>query len=164
MKSLDQIDADIAQVNTLATDIDAKAEKRAAINATNTPGDDNDAFIISQPGSYCLTGNVATGLPNGIEVTAGGVTVDLNGFAVLHSGTTAEYHSPWQVRHVRSPFVIVIFFHSNRVYVAWAEIASLLALVAGFGFVGLRFHIFWIGGNSHLDRDSYPLRINVDSR
>ena len=50
--------------------------------------------------------------------------------------------------------VIMIFFHRNRVYDAWAKIASLLALVAGFGFAALGFIL--LGWRSyHLDRDSY---------
>ncbi len=61
-------------------------EPRIAINQTNTPGDANSIFRITQPGSYYLTGNVsgASGF-HGIEVasTVGLVTIDLNGFALL---------------------------------------------------------------------------------
>ncbi len=50
--------------------------------------------------------------------------------------------------------VIFIFFHRNRVYVAWAKVASLLALVAGFGFAALGFRLLdW--QSYHLDRASY---------
>jgi hypothetical protein len=65
----------------------AEVEPRTAINAINTPGD-NDAspslFKISQPGSYYLTGNI-TGVAgrHGIEIAASGVTLDLNGFEIL---------------------------------------------------------------------------------
>ncbi len=68
-------------------------EARIAINATNTPGDPlSDAspstFKISQPGSYYLTANVAGEAGKaGIEITADGVTVDLNGFIVAGAGT-----------------------------------------------------------------------------
>lgn len=61
-----------------------EVEPRIAINATNTPGD-NDAspslFKITQPGSYYLTGNI-TGVVgrHGIEIVASGVTIDLCGF------------------------------------------------------------------------------------
>jgi parallel beta-helix repeat protein len=65
-------------------------EPRIAINAANTPGD-NDAtpslFKITQPGSYYLTSNIA--LVNGrsaIEVTASAVTIDLNGFSISGIG------------------------------------------------------------------------------
>ena len=65
-------------------------EPRIAINAVNTPGD-NDAtpsqFKITQPGSYYLEANITVnGAKNGIEIAAlHGVTIDLNGF-VLSGG------------------------------------------------------------------------------
>lgn len=61
-----------------------EVEPRIAINATNTPGDANSLFKISQPGSYYLTGNI-TGVAgsHGIEIAASGVTVDLNGFELI---------------------------------------------------------------------------------
>lgn len=59
-------------------------EPRVAINATNTPGDVDSLFRITQSGSYYLTGNVQ-GVANkhGIKVTADNVTIDLNGFTML---------------------------------------------------------------------------------
>lgn len=61
-----------------------EVEPRIAINATNTPGDANSLFKISQPGSYYLTGNI-TGEAgkHGIEIVASGVTLDLNGFDLV---------------------------------------------------------------------------------
>ncbi|HZW08787.1 MAG TPA: right-handed parallel beta-helix repeat-containing protein [Phycisphaerales bacterium] len=58
-----------------------QVEPRIAISTANTPGDSDSLFRITQPGSYYLTGNV-TGVAgkSGIEIAAGGVTVDLNGF------------------------------------------------------------------------------------
>jgi len=58
-----------------------EVEPRIAINATNTPGDANSLFKITQPGSYYLTGNI-TGVAgkHGVEITASGVTLDLMGF------------------------------------------------------------------------------------
>lgn len=58
-----------------------EVEPRIAINATNTPGDADSIFKITQPGSYYLTGNI-TGVSgkHGIEITASGVTLDLGGF------------------------------------------------------------------------------------
>jgi parallel beta-helix repeat protein len=68
MKSLDQI------------------QPRTIINATNTPGDANNDFIISAPGSYYLTGNLnATKSNSGIQVAAGDVTIDLNGFRIVRT-------------------------------------------------------------------------------
>ena len=59
-------------------------EPRIAITATNTPGDNDSLFKITQPGSYYLTGNI-TGVTgkHGIEIVASGVTVDLNGFDLV---------------------------------------------------------------------------------
>ncbi len=65
-------------------------EPRTIVNATNTPGDANNTFIISTPGSYYLTGNV-TGEPDkhGISIQADDVTLDLNGFALVSGGAGA---------------------------------------------------------------------------
>ncbi|MCK6476218.1 MAG: right-handed parallel beta-helix repeat-containing protein [Phycisphaerales bacterium] len=61
-----------------------EVEPRIAISAATTPGDGDSTFKITQPGSYYLTGNVtgASG-KSGIEIAASGVTIDLNGFALL---------------------------------------------------------------------------------
>ena len=59
-------------------------ESRIAVNATNTPGDTDSLFKITQPGSYYLTGNVtALSGKMGIEIAADQVTLDLNGFALV---------------------------------------------------------------------------------
>jgi hypothetical protein len=58
-------------------------QPRTAINATNTPADASNVFVISQPGSYYLTGNVAVAAgKNGIKIAASHVTIDLNGFTI----------------------------------------------------------------------------------
>ncbi|MCC6230855.1 MAG: hypothetical protein IT432_16715 [Phycisphaerales bacterium] len=61
-----------------------EVEPRIAINATNTPGDADSLFKITQPGSYYLTGNI-TGVSGkgGIEVASDNVSIDLCGFAVV---------------------------------------------------------------------------------
>ena len=61
-----------------------EVEPRIAINATNTPGDADSRFKITQPGSYYLTGNI-TGVAgrHGIEIAASGVTLDLMGFDLV---------------------------------------------------------------------------------
>jgi parallel beta-helix repeat protein len=61
-----------------------EVEPRVAINATNTPGDADSVFSITQSGSYYLTGNV-TGQSgkHGIQLEADGVTLDLSGFTLL---------------------------------------------------------------------------------
>ena len=58
-----------------------QVEPRTPIDATHTPGDADSLFKITQPGSYYLTGNI-TGVAakHGIEIAAGGVTLDLMGF------------------------------------------------------------------------------------
>ena len=58
-------------------------EPRTEINATNTPGDADSIFKITQSGSYYLSGNL-TGVAAkyGIEIAANDVTLDLNGFAL----------------------------------------------------------------------------------
>ena len=71
MKSLDQI-----------------SSTGIALNATNTPGDASNHFIISQPGSYYLTGNLAVTETNAIRVAAPGVTIDLNGFQISSTNAT----------------------------------------------------------------------------
>ena len=65
-----------------------QVEPRTPIDETRTPGDANHQHIISAPGSYYLTGNLAVGRPNGIRVTVEGVTVDLNGFEVSRGSGT----------------------------------------------------------------------------
>ena len=66
-----------------------QVEARVIVNAANTPGDEANTFIISQPGSYYLTGNI-TGEPDkhGISIRADNVTLDLNGFALSSGGGT----------------------------------------------------------------------------
>src|SRR5690349_8518937 len=59
-----------------------QVEARTIVNATNTPGDATNTFIINTPGSYYLTSTIIgeTG-KNGISIQADDVTLDLNGFA-----------------------------------------------------------------------------------
>ncbi|MCA9277040.1 MAG: right-handed parallel beta-helix repeat-containing protein [Phycisphaerales bacterium] len=62
-------------------------EPRIAISSTNTPGDADSMFKITQPGSYYLTSNI-TGVigRHGIKVAASGVTINLNGFIMRGLG------------------------------------------------------------------------------
>ena len=66
-------------------------EPRIALNATNTPGDADSVYKITQPGSYYLTGNLSgVSGKRGIEIDASDVTIDLNGFeAIGGSGSLA---------------------------------------------------------------------------
>ena len=64
-------------------------EPRTIVNAVNTPGNANNLFIISQPGSYYLTTNlVGVSGKNGISITVNNVTLDLNGFALLGASSS----------------------------------------------------------------------------
>jgi hypothetical protein len=68
-----------------------EVEPRTAINLTNTPGDSDSTFKITQPGSYYLTQNHVTrpGAFIGIEIAASNVTIDLNGFMLSGGGGAA---------------------------------------------------------------------------
>ncbi len=49
------------------------------------PGDTNYHHIIDAPGSYYLTGNLEATLTHGVDIRAGGVTLDLGGFSISRS-------------------------------------------------------------------------------
>ncbi len=59
-----------------------EVEPRMAVQSLS--GDANSLYVISQPGSYYLTGNI-TGEPNkcGIMIAANNVTLDLMGFSLI---------------------------------------------------------------------------------
>jgi len=61
----------------------SEVEPRIPINDTNTPTSATGRFVISQPGSYYLTGNL-TGVSgkHAIEITTSNVTLDLCGFTL----------------------------------------------------------------------------------
>jgi Right handed beta helix region len=70
-------------------------EVEARTPVQSLAGDSSTLYIISQPGSYYLTGNV-TGVSgqNGIVVTVANVSIDLNGFALIGvSGSTNAIHA-----------------------------------------------------------------------
>src|ERR1051326_7927174 len=68
----------------------SEVEPRIAINATNTPGDSTCTYLITQPGSYYLTGNVTgASARSGIKIAASDVTLDLNGFTL--TGVSGSY-------------------------------------------------------------------------
>jgi parallel beta-helix repeat protein len=66
-----------------------QVEPRTPIDAVHTPGDASNEFIISQAGSYYLTGSLNVGKTTGIGITAAGVTVDLNGFPITRTSGSA---------------------------------------------------------------------------
>lgn len=78
-----------------------QVEARRPVNATNTPGSSVSEFIINQPGSYYLTGNIATAKEVGIRIAASGVTLDLNGFEISFNGSFGA-ESGVEIRGARS--------------------------------------------------------------
>jgi len=69
-----------------------EVEPRTAINSTNTPGDSDSAFRITESGSYYLAQNFSIlgflSDLHAIEIAANNVTIDLNGFTLTGlSGT-----------------------------------------------------------------------------
>lgn len=67
----------------------AEVEPRAAVQAL--PGDAEALHVITQPGSYYLTGNI-TGVAGkaAIKIASADVTLDLGGFAVTGPGPTSN--------------------------------------------------------------------------
>ncbi len=57
-------------------------EPRIPIGPDTTPGNGSSKFVITQPGSYYLTGNIDVASGRGITVLADMVTIDLNGFSM----------------------------------------------------------------------------------
>jgi len=85
-----------------------EVEPRTAINATNTPGDADSVFRITQSGTYYLTGNV-TALAGrmGIEVATGWVTIDLNGFQIAGvPGSLDGINALGGKVHIRNGFIV----------------------------------------------------------
>ncbi len=61
-----------------------EVEPRTIVSQINTPGDLTATFVISQPGSYYLTGDVVGEFTkHGIRIDARDVTLDLSGFRVI---------------------------------------------------------------------------------
>lgn len=63
-------------------------EPRTPIGPTTTPGDGTATYVISQPGSYYLTGGITTTAGKaGIRIAASRVTIDLMGFTISGPGS-----------------------------------------------------------------------------
>ncbi|HYC99625.1 MAG TPA: right-handed parallel beta-helix repeat-containing protein [Phycisphaerales bacterium] len=61
----------------------AGPEPRTPISAATTPGDATNLYLITQPGSYYLTGNInGVAGKRGIGIAVSGVSIDLNGFTM----------------------------------------------------------------------------------
>ena len=82
-----------------------QVQPRTPVDSTNTPGDGNNSFIISQPGSYYLAGNIGgvTG-KHGISIQSDDVTLDLNGFILGTTGSTT--HNGIEIPNVQSNITV----------------------------------------------------------
>ena len=66
----------------------SQVEPRTPVDAVHTPGNGSAEFIIANSGSYYLTTNIiGVSSENGIAITAGNVTLDLNGFSLVGPST-----------------------------------------------------------------------------
>lgn len=76
-------------------------EPRTPIGPETTPGDPNASFIISQPGSYYLTGNfIGEIMKHGIVIQSDDVSIDLMGFTLQGiSGSQDGISSAGAARH-----------------------------------------------------------------
>ena len=108
-----------------------QVEPRKEVNATNTPGNAQNLFVINAPGSYYLSGNI-TGVSgkNGIFIIGADVSLDLNGFVLtgvpgsldgitlgsrnttIRNGTIRE----WGSRGLECAFAIYALFEELRVF------------------------------------------------
>ncbi|MCA9310329.1 MAG: right-handed parallel beta-helix repeat-containing protein [Phycisphaerales bacterium] len=91
-------------------------EPRTPIGPDTTPGDSANLFIINQPGSYFLTGNIiGQAGKTGIRITADHVRLDLNGFTLQGVSESRE---------------------GIRIYSSWVTVRN--GSVTGWGRQGLR--------------------------
>ena len=61
-------------------------EPRTALSATNTPGDAQNLYVITQPGSYYLTAEtICPSGKNAIRITTSNVTIHFNGYRLVGS-------------------------------------------------------------------------------
>jgi parallel beta-helix repeat protein len=97
-----------------------QVEPRTPVDATHTPGDAGSEFIISQPGSYYLTGNLGVAKTSGIQINAEGVTLDLNGFQISRAsgsgGIGIEILDTSHRASVRNGSIQGFFYGINRVF------------------------------------------------
>ena len=110
-------------------------EPRTAVQSL--AGDATASFVISQPGSYYLTGNIVGASPkDGIRITASDVTIDLCGFAITGSGSGSGFGVN-QSSGVRARIVngFVSSFGSGAIRVGTTSVVS--DVVASSGGIGI---------------------------
>ena len=82
-----ELDPPIGPVSPTMKPLDL-VEARTALTPGTTPGDANNIYIITQPGSYYLIDNLTENQgENGILVQASNVQIDLNGFRIRGGNT-----------------------------------------------------------------------------
>lgn len=79
MRTLDEIDASITGVANALEQVESR------IDLATVAGNATYEHVISQPGSYYLSGNLDVATANGISIDSEGVTLDLNGFQISRS-------------------------------------------------------------------------------
>jgi hypothetical protein len=91
-------------------------EPRIPVSAATTPGDVNSQFIISQPGSYYLTGNI-TGVSgrSAVRIAVSGVDLDLNGFTLTGVGGSVHGVQLGSVARVRIHNGVITAFGTHGV-------------------------------------------------
>ena len=69
-----------------------EVEPRIPLSQETTPGDASNLFLITEPGSYYLTGNLdVPATLNGVGISAPNVTLDLEGFTISNTPGTATW-------------------------------------------------------------------------
>ncbi|MCF7848929.1 MAG: right-handed parallel beta-helix repeat-containing protein [Kiritimatiellales bacterium] len=80
MKTLGELEAEMVE----ASNVVGRAEAR--IDLAEVAGDASYCHVISESGSYYLSRNLEVAQGGGVHVNATGVTLDLNGFAIVQKG------------------------------------------------------------------------------
>jgi parallel beta-helix repeat protein len=103
-----------------------EVEPRVAVNAINTPANGSAVHVISQPGSYYLTSNIAVDFgQTGIEIDASNVTLDLNGFSIIGPGSASTFSTG-----------LVVAENGTDIVIHNGNIAEINNAVYGFGSPG----------------------------
>lgn len=103
-------------------------EPRIPVNAQNTPGNVDFTFVIGQPGSYYLQGNIVGEVnKGGILISASGVTLDLNGFALMENPASVAIEAAGIIASAGVRAVTV----KNGTVSGWSDAGITLSTVIG---------------------------------
>lgn len=121
-----------------------EVEPRIPISLATTPGDADSLFRITSPGSYYLTGNI-TGVigKHGIEIAAGEVTIDLNGFALSGVAGMGAFSGIIMSTGINQPNITI----RNGTVRAWGAAGIDLATVAAINTSISHIHASFNAGN-----------------